>query len=192
MEWILLLGLIALFFVQSQQARRLARLEEELQWLSSGKPREPEEADSAKPAAAVADEAAPPALPPRELAAWLARPAPPPPDWDGMIGDKPLRGDTEDAPAGEDRGSFGDRFERLVAGRLLVWIAGIAFAVGGVLLVRYSIERGWATPPVRMIMAAIFGFALLAAGEVARSRPSVDPRGSQALVGAGILVLYAT
>ncbi|MGH8574205.1 MAG: DUF2339 domain-containing protein, partial [Gammaproteobacteria bacterium] len=171
MEWILLLGLIALFFVQSQQARRLARLEEELQWLSSGKPREPEGTAAAKPAAAVADEAARPALPPRELAAWLARSPPPPPRWNGVLGDKPLRGDAEEAAAGEDRGSFGDRFERLVAGRLLVWIAGIAFAVGGVLLVRYSIERGWATPPVRMIMAAIFGYALLAAGEIARGRP---------------------
>ena len=75
---------------------------------------------------------------------------------------------------------------RLLSGRQ------IPFAVGGVLLVRYSIERGWATPPVRMIMAAIFGFALLAAGEVARSKPRLDPRAAQALVGAGILVLYAT
>lgn len=85
-------------------------------------------------------------------------------------------------------------FERLVGGRLLIWIGGIALAVAGVFLVRYSIEIGLVGPRVRMIMAALFGLALIGAGEVARRRTDLadDPRIAQALVGAGIFVLYAT
>lgn len=85
-------------------------------------------------------------------------------------------------------------FERLVGGRLLIWIGGIALAVAGVFLVRYSIETGLVGPRVRMIMAALFGLALVGAGEAARRRSDLadDPRIAQALVGAGIFVLYAT
>jgi uncharacterized membrane protein len=83
-------------------------------------------------------------------------------------------------------------FERFVGGRLLIWIGGIALAVSGVFLVRYSIETGLVGPRVRMIMAALFGLLLVGAGEGARRRTDPDdPRIAQALVGAGIFVLYA-
>jgi uncharacterized membrane protein len=90
--------------------------------------------------------------------------------------------------------SLAHLFERLVGGRLLIWIGGIALAVAGVLLVRFSMQIGLITPAVQMLMAGAFGIALLVAGEVARRRPgvTVDPRVAQALVGAGIVVLYAT
>jgi uncharacterized membrane protein len=96
----------------------------------------------------------------------------------------------EPAPARE---TLGVSFERLVGGRLLIWIGGIALAVAGIFLVRHSIQIGLITPGVQMVMAAVFGFLLLAAGELARRRPgaSPDPRVAQALIGAGILVLYA-
>src|SRR5688500_16469088 len=176
MDWLLLLGLIILWATYLNQSQRLKRLEETLDELRLHA--------SDMPAGDRAAAAGPAPIPPREMTAWLARPSPPRPDWNEMVGDRPLPEEPEEAAAGP-RESFGDRFERLVAGRMLVWIAGIAFAVGGVLLVRYSIERGWATPPVRMVMAAIFGFVLLAAGEIARSRPDskLDPRAAQALVG---------
>src|SRR5205085_9745413 len=90
--------------------------------------------------------------------------------------------------------SFAHLFERLVGGRLLSWIGGIALAVAGVLLVRFSMQIGLITPAVQMLMAGAFGIALLVAGEIARRRPgiAVDERVAQALVGAGIVVLYAT
>ena len=90
--------------------------------------------------------------------------------------------------------SFAHLFERLVGGRLLIWIGGIALAVAGVLLVRFSMQIGLITPAVQMLMAGAFGIALLVAGEIARRRPgiAVDERVAQALVGAGIVVLYAT
>ncbi|MET1112546.1 MAG: DUF2339 domain-containing protein [Allosphingosinicella sp.] len=90
--------------------------------------------------------------------------------------------------------TLGGFFERWVGGRLMIWVGGIALAVSGVLLVRYSIQIGLITPPVQMGMAALFGLLLLALGEFARSRAdwTLDRRVAQALVGAGIFVLYAT
>jgi len=81
-------------------------------------------------------------------------------------------------------------FERVVGGRLLIWIGGIALAVAGIFLVRHSI--GLITPEVRMIAAALLGLALIGAGEYARGGRLLadDLRIGQALVGAGIAIEY--
>jgi len=196
MVWILLLGVVALYALYHNQSERISRLERELDALRTRAPRTGDRAEEL-----------PPRLPEREIAAWVARPGPSPVRKAEMLGDEP-KGEAADpaeetdaaawqeqrdaAPA--ERETLGNLFERFVGGKLLVWVGGIALAVAGVLLVRYSIELGLATPRVRMIMAAIFGVLLLIAGEVARSRPDgkIDQRVAQALVGAGILVLYAT
>jgi len=85
-------------------------------------------------------------------------------------------------------------FEQLIGGRLLIWLGGVALVVAAVFLIRYSIEIGLITPALRMIGAALFGLTLLGLGEWARSsrRLADDPRIAQALVGAGLAVLYAT
>ena len=82
-------------------------------------------------------------------------------------------------------------FERFVGGRLLIWIGGIAIAVAGMFLVRHSIDL--VTPEARMIAAALLGIALIGAGEYARGGRVLadDPRIGQALVGAGVVILYA-
>lgn len=90
------------------------------------------------------------------------------------------------------RETLGALFERFVAGRLLIWLGGIALVVAAIYLIRYSIEIGLVTPALRMAAAALFGLALLAAGEAARWKMADDPRIAQALVGAGVAVLYAT
>jgi uncharacterized membrane protein len=185
MEWILVLGMIALFALYYNQSERLARLEKAL---DAFRLRAPDARDGTAP------------LPEREMAAWVARPPSPSIRLSEMLGqeraetEEEVEGKTEEREPALPRESLGSLFERFVGGRLLVWIGGIALAVAGLLLVRYSIELGLATPRVRMIMAAVFGILLLAAGELARSRPGsqLDPRVAQALVGAGILVLYAT
>ena len=197
MVWILLLGVVALYALVHNQSERISRLERDLAALRS-------------PSPGIADraEAPPPRLPEREIAAWVARPGPSPVRKAEMLGDEPTaepaepEAETADAAAWQDQSdsapdepeTLGNLFERFVGGRLLIWIGGIALAVAGFLLVRYSIELGLATPKMRMIAAAIFGLLLLAAGEVARGRPDsqIDQRVAQALVGAGILVLYAT
>lgn len=103
-------------------------------------------------------------------------------------------GPAESSPAAPVRETMAALFERYVGGRLLIWIGGIALAVAGGFLVRYSIEIGLVTPELRMIAAALLGAGLLAAGESARAARafSDDPRIAQALVGSGIAILYAT
>ena len=88
--------------------------------------------------------------------------------------------------------TLGGLFERLMGGRLLIWIGGIAIAAAGIFLIRHSI--GLVTPEARMIAAALLGLFLLGAGEYARGGRLLadDPRIGQALVGAGIAILYAT
>ena len=87
--------------------------------------------------------------------------------------------------------SVGGLFERLLAGRLLIWLGGIALVLAALFLIRYSIEIGLVTPQARMLAAFLFGFVMLAAGEYARAKLSDDLRIGQALVGAGIAILYA-
>src|SRR5687768_114959 len=105
----------------------------------------------------------------------------------------PEAAERPDEEQGGEPETIGGLFERLVAGRLLIWLGGIALVVGAVFLIRYSIEIGLVTPALRMIAAAIFGFVLLGFGEYARAgRWRDDPRFAQMFVGAGLAVLYLT
>ncbi|MGN6571396.1 MAG: DUF2339 domain-containing protein [Pseudolabrys sp.] len=52
----------------------------------------------------------------------------------------------------------------------VVWIGGLALALGGIFLVRYSIEQGLLGPGVRVMLGALFAAALIAAGEWTRRR----------------------
>src|SRR5215468_9152193 len=52
----------------------------------------------------------------------------------------------------------------------VVWAGGIALALGGFFLVRYSIEQGWFGPAARVLLAGIVALALIAAGEWTRRR----------------------
>jgi uncharacterized membrane protein len=107
----------------------------------------------------------------------------------------PGAGETgEPDPSPPARETLASLFEQLVGGRLLIWIGGIALVVAGFFLIRHTIEIGLVTPELRMAAAALFGVTLLASGEYARGRSFLadEPRIAQALVGAGIAVLYAT
>jgi uncharacterized membrane protein len=92
----------------------------------------------------------------------------------------------------ERGGSFG--FEELFGRRLPIWAGGITLSVAGMLIVKLSIEAGLLSPPVRVIMGSIFGFALIGAAELAlRLEERVrDQRVRQALSGAGIASHYAS
>lgn len=84
--------------------------------------------------------------------------------------------------------------ESMIAGRLPIWIGGAALVLAGFFLVRWSIESGLLNPAVRVILAAIFAVALIAASEVARRIPTTaeDARIGQVLAGAGIASAYGT
>jgi uncharacterized membrane protein len=55
--------------------------------------------------------------------------------------------------------------EEQLGTRWAVWVGGVALALGGLLLVRYSIEQGIFGPGVRVALGAVFSLALVAAGE---------------------------
>jgi uncharacterized membrane protein len=174
MDLLLLLALAGLLVFTLMLSSRVKTLEQQVESLHG----------AGVPAAApdFGYEPRPPAPPVAILDPPEREPTPDPeaePEWDS-------------APS--PRETLGGFFERWVGGRLMIWVGGIALAVAGILLVRYSVQIGLITPPVQMVMAASFGLLLLALGEFARSRAdwALDRRVAQALVGAGIFVLYAT
>ena len=81
----------------------------------------------------------------------------------------------------------------------VVWIGGLALALGGIFLVRYSIEQGLLGPGVRVMLGALFAAALIAAGEwtrrneVAAGIASIPTRHIPSiLTAAGTVAGYAT
>ena len=59
-------------------------------------------------------------------------------------------------------------FEERLGTQWAVWVGGIALALGGIFLVRYSIEQGLLGPGVRVALGALLAAALIIAGEWAR------------------------
>ncbi|MGO4621797.1 DUF2339 domain-containing protein [Ensifer sp. 2YAB10] len=63
-----------------------------------------------------------------------------------------------------------ESLESRLGARWAVWVGGIALALGGVFMVKYSIDAGLLSPAVRLTLAALFGLLLMAAGEIIRRR----------------------
>ena len=64
-------------------------------------------------------------------------------------------------------------FEERLGTRWVVWIGGLALALGGFFLVRYSIEAGLLGPRVRTLLGGLFALVLLVAGEWTRRKESI-------------------
>ena len=71
--------------------------------------------------------------------------------------------------------SAGASLEERLGTRWAVWVGGLALALGGVLLVRYSIEQGMFSPAVRVGLGAVFAAVLVAAGEWFRRGERASP-----------------
>ncbi len=89
-------------------------------------------------------------------------------------------------------------FEDALGTRWAIWVGGLAFALGGIFLVRYSIESGFFSPALRVSMATLFGLGALGAGEFLRRRDiKLDFAGDRAaqvpaiLTAAGAAILFA-
>jgi uncharacterized membrane protein len=106
-------------------------------------------AEQGEPAAEVQ----PTETPPLDLDAAQAAAAPPSPP----------------PPRLPDRG-----FEELLGTQWVVWIGGLALALGGFFLVRYSIEAGLIGRGVRVTLGGAFAACLLAAGEWTRRKESIS------------------
>lgn len=65
-------------------------------------------------------------------------------------------------------------FEERLGTRWVVWIGGLALALGGFFMVRYSIEAGLLGPGVRVFLGGLFAAALLAAGEWTRRKERIS------------------
>src|SRR3954447_18977144 len=111
--------------------------------------------------------AAPPPLVPQAE----ARAEAPPPLVTEDISPPPLEASTE-ADATPPLPAPG--FEERLGTRWVVWIGGLALALGGFFMVRYSIEAGLLGPGVRVFLGGVFALALLGAGEWSRRKESIS------------------
>ena len=89
--------------------------------------------------------------------------------------------------------------EQTLGTKWIVWIGGLALALGGIFLVRYSIEAGLLGPGVRVTLGALFALLLAATGEYTRRNDvTADLAGVPSayipgiLTAAGILTGFAT
>lgn len=199
-----LVVIIAMFVIVSRQQSRIGLIERELGALRSLvlsgahavlpeiKPAEPaaaagEPADAAPAVAAVADMApssvseavtAQASTPEAEAAAAVAEPA---------------------KPAAAAKAAQKPDIETALGTRWAVWVGGIALALGGLFLIRYTIEAGIFGPEVRLAMAAVLGLVLIAGGEfIRRTGFKVPVQGAAGayipaiLTAAGAFVLFGT
>ncbi|TIV06467.1 MAG: DUF2339 domain-containing protein, partial [Mesorhizobium sp.] len=89
--------------------------------------------------------------------------------------------------------------ETALGTRWAVWVGGIALALGGLFLIRYTIEAGIFGPGVRLTMAGILGLALIAGAEfIRRTGFRVPVQGAAGayipsiLTAAGAFILFGT
>ncbi|MEY9528018.1 putative membrane protein [Bradyrhizobium japonicum] len=145
--------------------RRLASLEEMFyaQRQVQPPPLMPAQAQAEAPATTAAE---PPPLAPEAEAA-------PPPLVTEEVSPPPLAASTEaDAPPPLPAPAPG--FEERLGTRWVVWIGGLALALGGFFMVRYSIEAGLVGPGARVFLGGLFAAALLGAGEWSRRKESIS------------------
>jgi uncharacterized membrane protein len=126
-------------------------------------PAEPPAAPVTTPAAAPVEaiKSEPPRAPePTPEPARAAAAAPPPPP----LPPPPPAADQDPAQSFEEK--FGTRWT--------VWIGGVALALGGIFLVKYSIEAGLIGPGMRLFFGGLLATALVAAGEWTRRNELVS------------------
>jgi len=164
---VILVGFIALFMALNARKRatvlqleltglleRLSRLEDALDGLRQRPQAPPPERPASASQVPVTPAVAAPAPPP---STETSQPEPPP-----VVAppSAPEARGPEPAPA-----AAGTTLEERLGTRWTVWVGGLLLALGGLLLVRFSIEQGIFGPGVRIALAALFSLALIAAGE---------------------------
>lgn len=90
---------------------------------------------------------------------------------------------------GAETETTGNSLENAIGSKVAVWVGAIALALGGVFLVKYSIEHGFLGPELRVVGGLALGSALGAVSWALRERSNYV---SQGLGGAGVICLYAT
>lgn len=80
-------------------------------------------------------------------------------------------------------------WEAFMGVKLFAWIGGFVLFLGVVFLVKYSFENNLITPAMRVVVGAVIGLGLVAAGWFTAQRNYRVP--GQSLCATGVLVLYA-
>ncbi len=204
MVWLIVIVVAILFFVVLKLSKKLGRLEYELDYFRSRAHQDVSRLQKemrdlrGEPAAATTPEpelqrtivpepvfSTPPAEP-----VPTSTPAPAPEPAPGFSAPEPQPQPVPAAAreAHPQKPSFD--FESLVGIKLFSWIAGIALVLAAVFFLRYSIDHGWITPPIRMAMGFATGAGLLLFSSFRFGRNY--PVTANALDGAGVAILYAT
>jgi uncharacterized membrane protein len=188
----LLIAVVTALFARKTAERlgvmtaRVAQLEERLAAATAGATPPAAAAPTLIPETQPAPEAAPVRAPD------LPTPVAPPVAPAAAAPDTPATPTPAASPASEARAGLEER----LGTRWVVWVGGLTLALGGLFLVRYSIEQGLLGPGVRVLLGAAFALALLAAGEWTRRAPApeVAPRVSipAILTAAGTVVAFGT
>lgn len=210
-----LVAIIALFVIISRQQSRIGLIERELGALRSlvlsgavppvAKPSEQAATDSKPadvvPAVAEATMASPAVS--EAIAAQAPVPEPVavtseavPGPW--AAGDAPKAAEPVE-PVAAPKAPGKPDIETALGTRWAVWVGGIALALGGLFLIRYTIEAGIFGPGVRLTMAAVLGLVLVAGGEfIRRTGFKVPVQGVAGayipaiLTAAGAFILFGT
>ncbi len=184
MEFIILIAAIAVFAVLRKQHTRLGELERQLVALQARVAADGSMAANVAPAAVT--EATPVSI--EEGTVEPAEPAPVEDSEPDIEEQSPSPWAQAAARATSDEAAATalpyvtevtrkPDLETTLGTRWAVWVGGLALALGGVFLVRYSIEAGIFGPGVRLTFASVFGALLAGAGELARRRGFRSPVG---------------
>ena len=102
-------------------------------------------------------------------------------------------------PAAVAKAARQSEVETALGTRWAVWVGGIALALGGLFLIRYTIEAGIFGPEVRLALAALLGLVLIGGGEfIRRTGFKVPVQGAAGayipaiLTAAGAFILFGT
>ena len=168
MEFIaLVLALVAVIWARKANNRSL-ELNARLTQLESSL------AGGARPAMPATAPIAPPIAPETPTPETAERaPSTPPPL---PTGSTPYTGPVDDVVSATPATpkETGPGFEERIGTRWVVWVGGLTLALGGIFLVKYSIEAGLLGPKIRVMLGGLFALALLAVGEVARRKESLS------------------
>jgi uncharacterized membrane protein len=197
MEVILLVLIAFAIYLGVQNQSRLAALHRRLQEIEAGSPAKAKAPDI-KPA--VEPEPAAVAPPPVRAAARSASEGPPVSE---PVSSPPLpKPASSKAPPSEPIASKPTApkasLEERLGAKWTVWVGGLSLALGGIFLVRYSIEAGLLGPGARVFFGALFAAVLIGGGEWLRRKQGAIAFGipsahiPSVLTAAGTVAAFAT
>jgi len=184
-----LLAIVALIFVLKMRSR-VTDLERHIAELTGTQPAQQQTKWESPPITK------PPVAAPEPAAAPERTPSPAERSFEAVF-------DTSDTPPASpppaEPAAPAKSFEERFGASWVVWIGGLALALGGIFLVQFSIEAGLIGPGVRIFLGGLLAAALIAAGEYTRRNDIAAGIGNiqaahipSILTAAGTTVAYAT